>query len=81
MSKQPDAVRRMLPIGRPLQCDDDDYFIECVSDSMPAMTKGSSVVSSDSGCIASDRFIAADSRGLAAFQREETQSTIRIRNK
>ena len=31
MSKQLDAVRRMLAIGRPLQCDDDDDVVECVS--------------------------------------------------
>ena len=63
MSKQPDSVRRQLATGRSISCNDDDDFVECVSDSRPAMTKSSSLVSSESGCIA---------RHDSGFQREET---------
>ena len=73
MSKQPDSVRRQLAIGRSISCNDDDDFVECVSESRPpvlAMAKGSSVVSSDSGYMASaDRF----NCGHAALQDEGSQ--------
>ena len=74
MSKNSADVRRKLPTNRSIQCDDEDDFVEYISDSrppIPAMGKGSSVISSDSGCMASaDRF----SRGHAALQDEVSQS-------
>ena len=70
MFKQSESVRRKLSMS----CNDDDDFVECVSESrppVPVMANGSSVVSSDSGRMASaDRF----SRGHAALQDEVSQS-------
>ena len=43
MSKKSADFRRKLPTDRPIQCDDDDDFIEIISDSRPpvsAMGKG-----------------------------------------
>ena len=81
MSKQPDAVRRTLRLGRPLQCDDDDDFIECVSASrppVPVLAKGLSVVSSDSGCIVAGGRFRGDDAMDGDLQREETQSESEI---
>ena len=70
MSLQPESVRRKLATGPSMSCNDDDDFVECVSDSRPGMTNSSSVVSSDSGCIEGGH-IQDNDRG---FIREETES-------
>ena len=53
-----------------MSCNDDDDFVECVSDSRSAMTMSLSGVSSDSGCI--ERGHIEDHDG--GFIREETES-------
>ena len=70
MSMQPESVRRKLATGQSMSCNDDDDFVECVSNSRSTITKSLSVVSSDSGCI--ERGHIEDHDG--GFIREETES-------
>jgi len=70
MFKQPESVRRKLATGQSMSCNDDDDFVECVSDSRSAMTKSLSAVSSDSGCIEPGQIDDLD----GGFIREETES-------
>ena len=70
MFKQPESVRRNLATGPSMSCNDDDDFVECVSDSRSAMTMSVSGVSSDSRCIESGQIADLD----GGFIPEETDS-------